>query len=601
MTFPSRLRFFFMTAICGAVVLTACSGNSTSGPQATSVATSTSVDSNPATTDAGVSSTDTSTSTSSTTTTLPPPVPPPDNAVMQLSFQFAPTALWSDGSPLSADDVACTVDALKSTPGSAEAELYRSIIEVRPGRIEGVVEVFFDRAESGHRMLFDRLVQASLHEDCSDLSMAFDSELPTSAGPLRAEVWNSVQMILEPVARDGEPELGFDRVVLVPLNDVSLEVDLLRSGEVDIIAPDLAVGVGERLDDPNLSYELQGGGRVEVLYLQPGHDPEASQTFADDLFRDAFWRSFDRDRVVLEVYDPIRPGIDAWTCGPTLVEEWCVGDDVADGFDPGGAALDLTAAGWTQDSDGYWQDPSGEPHEIIWLIDAVHARQRELADAIVPMMAERGFRIRLDECGAGCVVADEMAAMDFDMTIFASADPPDVGAAERRFSCDEIPSASEGRSGRNITGFCDVEADVLLDRATSTFDVDEQAAFMSDVFERTIARRHVLPLVRLPSALAWRPDKVGPESVLRRIRSTNSLRVSDLAELVDLDGDGQLVIGVETWPGCENPIVACGSDGWYRQTVGALVVPGLWELDTDRQIVPSPLLRRAAYVTMLER
>lgn len=521
---------------------------------------------------------------------------------MQLSFQFTPDALWSDGTPLSADDVACTVAALQSTPGSAESELYRSVIEVRPGRIDGVVEVFFDRAESGYRMLFDRILQASVHEDCTDLAAAFDDELPTSAGVLRAEVWNALQMILEPVEHDdAEVELGFDRVVVVPLNDVTLEVDLLRSGEVDIIAPDLAVGVGERLDDPNLSYELQSGGRVEALYLQPGAHPAASQTFADELFRDAFWRSFDRGRIITEVYEPIRPGIVAWECGPTLVEDWCVGEEFTGGYDPGGAALDLTAAGWTQDADGFWQDPSGEPHEIVWLVDAVHARQVELVDAVVPMMAERGFRIRVEECGGGCVFADELAQLAYDMVIFASADPPDVGAAERRFSCDEVPSVDTSRSGRNVTGFCDVEADVLLDRATSTFDPGDQAGFMSDVFERTIARRHVLPLVRLPSALAWRPDKVGPESVLRRMRSTSALRLSDIAELEDRDGDGQLVIGVETWPACVNPVLSCGSIGWYRQGVGALVVPGLWELDADRRIVPGPLLRRAPYVTMLER
>ena len=61
------------------------------------------------------------------------------------------------------------------------------------------------------------------------------------------------------------------------------------------------------------------------------------------------------------------------------------------------------------------------------------------------------------------------------------------------------------------------------------------------------------------------------------------------------------MIGVETWPACVNPVLSCGSIGWYRQGVGALVVPGLWELDADRRIVPGPLLRRAPYVTMLER
>ena len=106
-------------------------------------------------------------------------------------------------------------------------------------------------------------------------------------------------------------------------------------------------------------------------------------------------------------------------------------------------------------------------------------------------------------------------------------------------------------------------------------------------------------MVRLPSAVAWRPDKLGPESVLRDVRSTGYLSLESLMALEDLDGDGQIVIGVERWPSCASPIAACGSDLWYRGTMGALVVPGIWESRDSAGFTPSPMIEGDPVVTML--
>ena len=278
-TRPPFRRRSAVFGVCAAVLLAACSGGSdtsdTTAGATTTLAPTTTVDA--PTTTAGDDTT--------TTATTGGPTPPPAGAVMHVTFQLSPDMAWADGEPVTVDDVACTARAMASTPGSADAAMYASVLEVRSGRAEGSVEVFFDRVVAGYRSMFDRLVQASSVANCADVSGEWADEVPPSAGVLRIEVWNPVQMILVPADEATAEGLGFDRVVLVPLRDIELEVDVLRSGEVDVIAPDIAEGVADRLTDPNLMFELQASGRHEDLYLRTGG------VFEAEVFRSAFWAS----------------------------------------------------------------------------------------------------------------------------------------------------------------------------------------------------------------------------------------------------------------------------------------------------------------------
>ena len=148
---------------------------------------------------------------------------------------------------------------------------------------------------------------------------------------------------------------------------------------------------------------------------------------------------------------------------------------------------------------------------------------------------------------------------------------------------------------------CDAELDALIGVASQTLDGDEQAAAIGDALVRMVDLRQVLPLVRLPSALAWRPDKVGPDTVLRQVRAAGVWTMDAISRLEDLDGDGQIVIGVEQWPSCTNPVLACGGSGWFRQTIGAFAVPGVWESADGRGLVFSPLVRREPFATVLSQ
>lgn len=535
---------------------------------------------------------------STTTTEVVPSttLPIPDDAVMQLAFQFAADAYWPDGTKIGVKDVGCTVEALRSTPGSVGVDAYNSVIDVRTGRAEGLVEVYFNRFVANYRVLFDRLLQASAIESCSDVSGAFDDEAPAGWGAFRVEAWNSAQMILVPTESEDDSSeadpVGFERLVLVPLGSSSVEVDLLRSGQIDVIIPDVSIETVEGLSDPNLGFEQFDLGRHEDMFLR------TSGTFSDPVLREAFWLSVDREALVDEVYEPLLGATTVWNCGPVTFEEWCDGTSpFAGSYDPDAGAQLLTEAGRTFDGDGYWQDETGEPHEITWLVASGRARQDQLVDALVPMMRDLGFRLKVESVGSEFEFADRLAKGDWDLTVYAQSGLADVGLLAAANSCEEFSTAD--REGWNVNGFCDAEADALLARALTIRDDDKHVADVQSVLRRMAETHHVLPLVKLPSTVAWRPDTVGPTEVVSEIGASGVVSIEQLAELEDLDGDGTIYVGVEEWAACTNPVLSCGSAGWFADGIGALAVPGIWTTDDGVTITHSSLVRQAPFVTEL--
>jgi hypothetical protein len=49
--------------------------------------------------------------------------------------------------------------------------------------------------------------------------------------------------------------------------------------------------------------------------------------------------------------------------------------------------------------------------------------------------------------------------------------------------------------------------------------------------------------------------------------TANYRAFSNFSQWEDTDGDGQIVIGAEQWPGCLNPITECANSSWYVWTV----------------------------------
>ena len=53
---------------------------------------------------------------------------------------------------------------------------------------------------------------------------------------------------------------------------------------------------------------------------------------------------------------------------------------------------------------------------------------------------------------------------------------------------------------------------------------------------------------------------------------------------------GEIVLAVEQWPECLNPLTSCSNSSWLRYSVHVHVQPSLMEFDVDNNLRPSPVL-----------
>ena len=58
----------------------------------------------------------------------------------------------------------------------------------------------------------------------------------------------------------------------------------------------------------------------------------------------------------------------------------------------------------------------------------------------------------------------------------------------------------------------------------------------------------------------------------------------------DRAGGGELVLAVEQWPECLNPVTSCANASWLLWSVTTHILPSLMELDVDNAYRPSPTL-----------
>ena len=102
----------------------------------------------------------------------------------------------------------------------------------------------------------------------------------------------------------------------------------------------------------------------------------------------------------------------------------------------------------------------------------------------------------------------------------------------------------------------------------------------------------IIPLFQFPKSGAYRTDRV--DNVEGELN--NNAAFNDTYQWKDLDGDGQIVIGAEQWPGCLNPITECANSSWYVWTVAQVLMPGAYRTTNDAKYEPTELLKGEAKV-----
>jgi peptide/nickel transport system substrate-binding protein len=583
-----------------ALVAAACGGDddddsaSTDAPTDTEAASATTTaDSGTETTTAG--STETTTGDTGSTTAGSAGAAPSGETAMTITVNLNPDAVWEDGSPITAADLECTWQANLNTPGSITTAGYDQVTSVDTGDSDKQAVINFMSVYGPYKTLFNPIIKKAAVEDCNDISADFSTEMPISGRSMMLESWSEGQSVFVPnPAYWGDDKAVTEKFVMVPQTDSDTEIASIKSGQVDYIYPQFGDTLGTALKDPNIKLDIQSGGDYEALYFQQLDGP-----FADPAFREGFSASIDREALFDQIYAPIFASAGAegqlLNCGPIVEGPYCPTDNFQDTFDPTAAEAALTDGGWEKDGSGMWAKDGVVP-EIRWMVNAGNSRRENAQDYLIPLLKTAGFNVVADNCEAECVFQQRLPSLDYDLAMYISTAPPDPSYLVPSFTCDNIPTEENDFQGQNTVGWCNQEASDALHESDITPDADARADLVKGALVAMDTDNVLLPLVNYPKSGAWRTDKVGGPL---DADTANYRAFQNFSQWEDTDGDGQVVLGAEQWPGCLNPITECANSSWYVWTVSFPLLPGVWDTTNDQQFVITNLVTDEPVVEVL--
>lgn len=308
-----------------------------------------------------------------------------------LAVRLRPDLRWSDGTPLTADDVAFSLRAAYETTGSVLADTLR--VNGRP--LTATVEapdrltIHAPAPYAPLPRLLDALpilpkhaLEAALAEGTLGARCTPREPCP-SAGPFvvsRYDAGERIVLARNPhywrTGEDGLPLPYIDGLTLTIVPDQNAELLHLTSGSVDLTQSE------PRAEDIRVLREAEAAGRVRLVEAGPGLDRQmlwfnlgpapidpARGFLRDRRFRQAVSLAVDRqgfaDTVFLGAADPSPFPVTAAN------RAWHAADLPAPAYDPRRAAELLEAMGLQdRDNDGVREDGAGRPVRFTVLVQA---------------------------------------------------------------------------------------------------------------------------------------------------------------------------------------------------------------------------------------
>jgi len=330
---------------------------------------------------------------------------------LELTYHLRQDAAWSDGTPLTADDVKFTFDLLMddkvASPRQSTTE-YMKEVRVQD---EHTVTFYFTQAypdqlfDTAGEILPKHILQGA---DRTRLRSHPFGRNPISSGPFLLKSWVSeqyIELIPNKGYFGGRPHL--DRVIFKIVPDKTNLLMQLRGGEIDMMVD---VPLAEVRDLQRSQPDLQlypVSGRV---YYYIGYN-EANAMFADRTVRRALTMAIDRKKIV----DALLYGFGKECVGPIPpMVPWAYNEDVTPiTYDPASAREALKQAGW-RDSDGDgWLDRDGHTFAFQLKTNTGNQLRADIAIIVQNQLKAIGVKVNIQTLERSTLI-ERLRAGEFD-------------------------------------------------------------------------------------------------------------------------------------------------------------------------------------------
>jgi len=440
---------------------------------------------------------------------------------LETTFQIRDDARWSDGMPVTADDVVWTFNVVMNENWGAPAgndleQKYSDVVKVdnntvvfkmlsenearargNSAQVGPVVHPFYIFGLTGftiypkHRM--DSLVDGDPRNSPKvvDLTSSVYSRAPIGSGPYTLESWDAgIQMTFKARADYFRGKPAIDTVVVRGF-EASKETLLaqIQAGDIHSIGQEtLDVADVDAINRiPGVQAHVKAGTTIEHIDFNLEHP-----ILSDKNVRKAIAHALDRQELVNRVL--AGQSAIAHSLVPPISTLFNPNTPVYDfSLDKANALLD--AAGWTRGSDGI-RVKGGQRLSLKYQSTNAAIRQRTMP-LVKDQLAKAGIEVNIDFVPAQTYFGSTgpLRRGTLEMGEYASVGSLDTGIDfQQLYDSTSIPTEANNFGGSNFPKFKNAAADQLIQREVNTLNSAERKAAM-DALQLLVAEE--LPTVNL--------------------------------------------------------------------------------------------------------
>jgi peptide/nickel transport system substrate-binding protein len=419
-----------------------------------------------------------------------------------VTYRINPSAVWSDGAPITASDFRYTWDQVAHGAAIFDRTGYDRIATVDDHDPHTAI-VTFQQPYAGWRQLFgggygiypSHLLAGRNRDN------AMKDGYSWSGGPFKIQAWDKgIDVVLVPNPAYWGPKPRVGKVTFKFLTDTAAEFQAFQGGEINAMYPD---------PQPDAIRSLRAGltdaasvvtpttGNLEALWMNNAVFPLDSVAV-----RQSIAYSIDRAAIVRLLFGPVGVTSPANSLNPPILAAYSDQRAFA-GYHLDLAAVNrlMTGDGW-QRSGGVWQK-NGRSAQLTIVTTAANKR-RELTEQVLQAQLRRaGFALTIQNRDANTLFGQVLPAGTFQLGLYADVvTDPDPGLCTV-FCARNIPTPANGQSGSNFTRTRIPTLDPLLEQVDAATN-DAARVQASKAADRILAAQQVtLPLDPLPNIAIW--------------------------------------------------------------------------------------------------
>ena len=437
------------------------------------------------------------------------------------TFNLRDDAQFSDGEPLTADDVAWTLTTIMENESAAIASgNYVAGFESVTAEDDHTVVIELEEPQATMTSLNVPIVprhvwEPIIEEEGDAFSDYANEDFPTvGSGPFvltEHDRGEHITLEANPDHWRGAP--GFDELIFRYYAEKDTAVEALRSGEVSFVYELTDAQVTSLAEVDDIAVNIADGKRFQAFTINPGAVTKDGEEFGDghpaleDLtLRQAIVMAIDNDGIVdqgangqaVAAGGYIPPRYENFHWSPE-------GEDASLDHDPEAANEMLDEAGYEMGDDGVRVSPDGDRLELRMHVHADRPDNVQAGLIMVEFLAEIGIEIDNQTVDPG-ILSDALYDAEYDLIFTGWTVNPDPDYVFSIHTCGGLPTEPGTMQGDAY--FCDEEYDELYEAQLAEYDPEARAEIIHGLQE-ILYREAVVNVLSYPNIMeAYRTDQI---------------------------------------------------------------------------------------------